>query len=139
MPPPRSRSAELRDNVHLFGTYLAERLLGPERDLPNHAARVGFFLIKTLTVMRPCWPYMSRMEISVPLLVAAALDLRVPDPASAAVARRTLGDAIEFGPARLRGLGWSVMFLLVHLLVIWGLGKWDALCVAPTRDVWDGW
>lgn len=139
MPPPRSRTAEMRDNIYLVLVYLTTRLLGPQRDLPNQLVRIGFFLVKVLTVMSPCWPYMSRMELSLPLLIGAALDLRVPDPGSATVARRTVDDAIEFGPARLRGLGWSAVLLVLHLIFVWGVRRWDALCVVPTHGAWERW
>lgn len=139
MAPPRSRAAQISDNTYLVMAYLTTRLLGPQRDLPNLLVRTSFFLIKVLTLMRPCWPYTLRTEVSVPLLVGAALDLRVPDPSTGVVARRTADDVIEFGPARMRGLTWSFVFLVAHLLVVWGVGRWDALCVIPTRDAWGNW
>lgn len=138
LPPPRSRASEMRHNAYLVAMYLLS-LIGVQHDVLNHLFRLSFFLVKFMSVMRPCWPYMTRLEVSVPLIMIAALDLRVPDPSTSVMARRTVAGEIQFGPSRFRGMGWSMVLLVLHLAVVWIVGRWDALCVTTSRDIWESW
>lgn len=138
MPPRRSRAAVIRDNAKLALMYLMS-VVGMQHDMVNHLFRISFFLLKLVSIMQPCWPYTTRLGVSVPLIMFAALDLRVPDPSTSAMARQTASGEIEFGPARLRGVGWSIVLLALHLVIVWVMVRWDALCVVTSRDIWESW
>uniref|UniRef100_A0A8H7NH39 Protein kinase domain-containing protein n=1 Tax=Bionectria ochroleuca TaxID=29856 RepID=A0A8H7NH39_BIOOC len=142
MPPPTTRAAALRHRVSIMAQQTAE-LVGVDRDLPNHLFRLSFFFVKIVSLFRPCYPYMANWEIALPLVMIAVLDLRVPRASEDdALARRNAGDEIEFGappPPPFRGIGASVMFLLLHLAVLATASNWDALCTVSPNQEWSDW
>lgn len=138
MAPPRSRFQGLWHRVELSVVSLFN-LLGLERDILNHVVRMVFFITKLMSLAQPCWPYMAKVEVGVPLIVIAALDLRVPEPATSALAHRNQRGEIEFGPSRMRGLEWSLVLVVFHTVVIWLARRWGTLCVEPSEEDWGIW
>lgn len=138
LPPPRSQFGELRHNTSVAVVQLL-RMLGFEHDVFNHLLRLVFFLTKLATLAQPCWPYATRLEVGLPLIIIASLDLRAPMSMNSSLARRNERGEIEFGPSRVRGMGWSLALLVLHAAVLWIAGRWNRLCVSPPRDVWADW
>lgn len=111
LPPPRSRTNALQQQLI--------QLTSIDRATLTHATRTGLFLAKLATLARPCFPYVARPEVSVPLVLVAALD---------------------FGGARRASAGWARLLLLVlHFVALWVARRWGALCVVPPRDAWAEW
>ncbi|KAI6781292.1 serine/threonine-protein kinase-like protein [Emericellopsis cladophorae] len=123
MAPPRSIMTELRHQTNLFLVAT-----GFDGDTLNQGIRLGFFLVKILTLLRPCWPYTVRLDVGVPLLLVAALDMRVPSSGEYQLARQSSEGDIEFGPSRWRGLLSSLVMIALHAMCLWIAGSQDALC-----------
>lgn len=130
MAPPRTKLQEARHRAGLMIFYLLSQV-GLERDLVNHTVRLSFFLTKLLTLAQPCWPYVTKMEVAIPLVIVAALDLKVPESANYALAHRNQHGEIEFGASRVRGLAWSTTLFVLHVGALWLAKRWDNLCVIP--------
>ena len=136
--PPRSRLGELRHRMGLTAIWLFS-FLGLERDIFNHVVRMIFFVAKLMFLAQPCWPYMPKFEVGVPLIIIAALDLKVPDPSTSSLARRNQRGEIEFGPSPVRGLGWSVGLMVFHIVAIWLAQRWGAFCLSHPQEDFGPW
>jgi len=130
MAPPRSILEEARHRMGVMTFYLLSQL-GLERDTVNYTVRLSFFLAKVVSLAQSCWPYMTKMEVAIPLIILAALDLKVPESTNFTLARRNHRGEIEFGPSRARGLGQSTALFVLHVGVLWLARQWDDLCVKP--------
>ncbi|EHK19353.1 putative serine/threonine protein kinase [Trichoderma virens Gv29-8] len=136
-PPPQEASSMPRGAGLLLLRFCAA--IGVTPDTVRYFGRLALFLIKLSTLVRPCWPYMASLEVGVPLVLLAVLDLGLPTSTSAAPARRLSHGELVTSLFRQTGLGTRLLFLVLHLAVVWLAGRWEALCVAVPRDEWDGW
>ncbi|KJZ75399.1 hypothetical protein HIM_05325 [Hirsutella minnesotensis 3608] len=141
MAPPRTRSGELRYQVDM-ALHRASVAVRHRWHLLNFAVRLSFFLIKLFTLARPCWPVATSLEVSVPLVIMAAIDLGLPGGGT----RSVLGfqHASNREPASDRrsvptGLGTSLVLLIAHVAVLWLARKWNRLCVTVTKGDWVDW
>ncbi|PTB65806.1 kinase-like protein [Trichoderma citrinoviride] len=153
-PPPQQFSAI----PHGAGLFLMRfcAVTGVTPDTVKYLGRLGLFLVKLATLVRPCWPYMTTLEVGGPLVLLAVLDLGLPtsernSAASSSVATiRTTGNVAlgrrrpshgELATSLFRqtGVGTRLLFLVLHLAVVWEAARREALCVAVPRDEWDGW
>jgi hypothetical protein len=128
MPPPSTTAETIRRNFFYLLSSLAEVL-----NLANvwFLARVGIFVIKLVALHRSCWPFMATLEVSVPLLLLAALDLRFPGTSPLVSqqvdsSRQSFYHAIVGGAISL-GLFW------VHFAAIYGATTRNVLCVVNER------
>lgn len=137
MAPPRTRLQELRYRTEVYA-YRIMGIAGLGDSMVNYSVRMALFVAKLVALTRPCWPYMVRAEVGIPLVAMAAMDLRVPDAAGSLLARRGSHGQIEFGAPWYRGLSWSVVLLAAHLLILWVARRWDTLCV-ESRQNWQEW
>ncbi|GJN74678.1 calcium-dependent protein kinase [Purpureocillium lilacinum] len=139
LAPPRTRAEEVRyQTVVMFERMLG--IVGIRPEFVSYIGRLGLFLLKMVTLGRPCWPYVASLEVSIPLVVVAALDLGLPTITSAGGARRDsqTGDLVSTHiPSA--GLGTSMILLAFHFAVLWLAQKWNALCVAVPGDDWADW
>lgn len=138
MPPPRGRLEELQDRTELAAFYVFS-LVGIEHDLLNHALRMGLFIVKLTTLAQPCWPYMVKLEVAIPLIFIGVMDLRVPHASDSPLARRNQRGEVEFGPPRMRGLMWSLVLIGFHAAVLWLARGWNSLCVTHALKDWEQW
>lgn len=142
MPPPRSTGSEMWYQLELA---LRRASLGmvPGRDFTYSVVRLGIFLLKLSTLARPCWPYAAKLEVSIPLVVAAALDLGFPRWLSMSETIRQrhqpIGVLLLGKHILIRNLGTSLALLALHFLVLWFARRWGALCVAASQDDWALW
>lgn len=113
--------------------------VGVTPDTVRYFGRLSLFLIKLATLIRPCWPYMASLEVGGPLVLLAVLDLGLPTSTNAAPTRRPSHGELVTSLFRQTGLGTRLLFLALHLAVIWMASRWEALCVAVPRDEWAGW
>lgn len=116
-------------------------ILGLRWDLLSYTTRLGIFLLKLGTLGRPCWPYVARLEVSIPLIVVAALDLGLPTITTDFAARQrqaNQGGLVERHPPS-TGMGTSLILLALHFAVLWVARRWDALCVSVPQDDWADW
>ncbi|KAK1245869.1 hypothetical protein MKX07_004938 [Trichoderma sp. CBMAI-0711] len=156
-PPPQQFSTIPHGAGLLLMRFCA--ITGVTPDTVKYLGRLGLFLVKLATLVRPCWPYMTTLEVGGPLVLLAVLDLGLPttshhhssSAAAAATNVRTAGN-VALGPRRRpshgelatslfrqTGVGTRLLFLALHLAVVWQAARWEALCVAVPRDEWDGW
>ena len=135
MPPPSTAADALRRRV----TVLIIRLMnfaGPHSPLLSYIFRLSLFGIKVTTLLRPCWPVMAQLNVAIPLIGVAALDLGLPQVTSyPPMLIQGHGDYFSNGP-RAWGLGMSLILLVLHFTVLWVASGWETLCVARQHDIW---
>lgn len=130
LPPPRTRSEELQHKAMLavFRTFSA---IGLQRHTVLYAARISIFGLKLTTLTRPCWPYMPNLQVSIPLISVAVLDLAFHP--SGQYGQQLLFNSISRGP-------WTALLLLAfHFAVLCLADRWNTLCVRPPHDEWADW
>ncbi|OCK84628.1 kinase-like protein [Lepidopterella palustris CBS 459.81] len=76
--------------------------------------KVLLFITKVVSVSSPCYPFAAHPWVAYPLLCFAALDFTFVG---------FTYNGIHFG------LGASVVLLIVHILIVSALIRWDALCL----------
>ncbi|PHH58521.1 hypothetical protein CDD81_5488 [Ophiocordyceps australis] len=145
MAPPRTGAAEVRYQLDL-AMYRVCRLLGLHHGLSGHVGRLALFLVKLAALAQPCWPYVTRLEVALPLLLVAALDLgvsrggrRVPlDVAggTSAAAAAAHHDVAARAPS---GMVTSLFLVALHFGVLWLARRWNVLCVVPAQHDWGEW
>jgi hypothetical protein len=126
MPPPTTILADVRHRMQL--SWLRMRTL-IESNTESLVAiiRLGIFVIKIVTMTRPCWPYMININVGIPLMVLAGMDLGILNTGGMVVSRSPSGTGRhEFTPAsRLAWDLWtSVALLALHMLALWITSKW---------------
>ncbi|KAF2091840.1 kinase-like protein [Saccharata proteae CBS 121410] len=100
LPPPRTYSSRLYQIFASAGVVMV--------------LKITFFVIKLLSLSRPCTPFAASPWVSYPLLCAAALDFAF------------MGFGHQRWPVWLAS---SLLQLTVHLAVVGLAMNWDALCV----------
>lgn len=137
MAPPRRGSQELRYRFALALVQLRNSA-GLSQDLLGYIGRLTIFLVKITTLIQPCWPYVASLEVSIPLVVVAALDLGLPASSSSRQTRQ-LGAPSFIRHFRTAGVGMRLLLLASHLAVVWMAKRWSALCVIGRQDEWTDW
>jgi hypothetical protein len=135
MPPPTTAADALRRRVTVFIIHFMN-LAGPHSPLISYIIRLGLFGIKVTTLLRPCWPLMAQLNVAIPLIGVAALDLGLPRVTSySPVLIQGHGDYFSSGP-RAWGLGMSIVLLVLHFTVLWVASGWGTLCMERQHDIW---
>ncbi|KAF2136465.1 uncharacterized protein K452DRAFT_279942 [Aplosporella prunicola CBS 121167] len=100
LPPPSTLSLRLH---HIFSSPLT---IG--------AGKLAIFLVKVLSVSRPCSPFAANPWVAYPLLTLAAFDFAL----------------VGFSPAGFHA-GWvlSLVLMTIHFLVTGAALRWDGLCL----------
>lgn len=92
------------------------------------AWRVSLFLAKLASLIRPCWPYLPKLEISVPLILVATLDLA-----------KTSWKPSRSGEAwNASGQGVSLLLLVFHFGILLLARRWNSMCLGFDHD-WVDW
>lgn len=107
LPPPSNMSTRIQSLLHTPGVLWT--------------LKISLFLIKVLSLTRPCSPFAPQTLILYPLLVLAAFDLMLMDgmPAN----RWSTGGFLE-----------SIMLLAMHFTVTALAARWNKLCMSSA--VW---
>lgn len=136
LPPPRSRWREIEHRFSL-GVYYACSALGLETQSLVYALQLAIFVVKMVTLARPCWPYVASLQVCIPLLVVATLELLfASSPVSHA--SRLRGQYYHLGGLfQTRGTG--IVLLAFHFATLWLAGRWDALCIYAPHQEWADW
>ncbi|KND93811.1 putative serine/threonine-protein kinase iksA [Tolypocladium ophioglossoides CBS 100239] len=140
MAPPLNRRGVVRFQIEV-ALHRISTTLGLRWDLLSYLTRLGVFLLKLGTLGRPCWPYVARLEVSIPLVVVAALDLGLPTITTSFAAHRRQANhgALVERHFPSTGVGTSLILLTLHFAVLWVARRWDALCVSIPQDDWADW
>jgi hypothetical protein len=136
-PPPHEIATISRGVGLLLLRFCAA--IGVTPDTVRYFGHLSLFLFKLATLVRPCWPYMVSLEVGAPLVLLAALDLGLPTSTNTTRPRRPSHGELVTSLFRQTGLGTRLLFLALHLAVIWTASRWEALCVAVPHDEWAGW
>lgn len=127
MAPPTTWTGHIRHKLWLGYYHLAQLVgLGDESvsvSVP-FLLRLGIFLGKMLTLLRPCWPYVVNPWLGAVLVLIAGLDLG-PVP-SMAQPRSSWERSTGLRPVRISGF-----LVLVHFVILWAAGRWGPLCAMP--------
>jgi serine/threonine protein kinase len=83
------------------------------------AAKVLLFCVKVFSLLSPCQPFAADPRVTYPLLAMASLDFLFPG-VGLGIGGRMMG---------LDGVAASLGLLVVHVVVVWLVVRWDALCV----------
>ncbi|KAH6978967.1 kinase-like domain-containing protein [Fusarium venenatum] len=135
MPPPTTAADALRRRATIFILHFMN-LAGSHSPLLSYIIRLGLFGIKVTTLVRPCWPLMAELNVAIPLIGVAALDLGLPQVTSySPMMIQGHGDYFSSGP-RAWGLGMSLVLLVLHFTVLWVASGWETLCVERQPDIW---
>ena len=134
LEPPRSTIDDAGHGLQI-ALHRISVLIGINEDFISHTLRLSLFFAKLATLARPCWPYMSTWEVSIPLILIAVLDLGHPSfrRMPPGWVNFDSGSALPVNPLVSLGL------LLLHLAVLWVANRWEALCVVAHPDPWGGW
>lgn len=138
MAPPRSRAGELKHRLGLLLLQLSATL-GINPHILGYVARFSVFFFKMTTLVRPCWPYVASLEVSVPLVVMAALDFGLPTSLSPPNIRRPSQEIVILRASFASGIGTSLVLLVFHFAVLWMARHWNVLCVAVPQGDWIDW
>ncbi|KAK1254697.1 hypothetical protein MKX08_008692 [Trichoderma sp. CBMAI-0020] len=138
LAPPPSEIATIPHGAALLLIRFCT-IIGADPDAVKYFGRLSLFLIKLATLIRPCWPYMVNLEVSAPLVLLAVLDLGLPTSNSTTRTRRPSHGELVTSLFRQTGLKTRLLFLALHLAVIWLAGRWEALCVVVPHDEWAQW
>ncbi|QUC18987.1 uncharacterized protein UV8b_03228 [Ustilaginoidea virens] len=140
MAPPRSRRDELLDQLKILTQNTIFRL-GVNISTSEFILRALIFIFKLVTLTRPCWPYMVTLEVGLPLVVIAAMELgwssSDPEPGRHQTHRNCRS---SFGSRRDRlNIGIKAILLSFHLSALWVARRWDALCIGIPQEEWAQW
>lgn len=137
MPPPTTAVDALRQRATIFIFHFMN-IAGSHSPLLCYITRLCLFGIKLTTLVRPCWPLMAQLNVAIPLIGVAALDLGLPQVTShSPMMIQGHGDYFSSGP-RAWGLGMSLVLLVLHFTVLWVASGWDTLCLDIQPDIWAG-
>ncbi|KAH6609036.1 iks kinase [Trichoderma cornu-damae] len=137
-PPPQGASTIPRGAGLLILRFCAA--MGAAPDAVRYLGRLSLFLFKLATLIRPCWPYMASLQVGVPLVLLAVLDLGLPTASTnTTLARRPSHGELVTSLSRQTGLGTRLLFLALHLAAVRMASRWNALCVAVPHDEWASW
>lgn len=136
LPAPRSRWSEMEHRVSVTLYHIC-RALRIETQSVVYAFQLSIFLVKTTTLARPCWPYMTSLQVAAPLLLVATLELLfASSPVSHA--SRLRGQYYHVG-GLFQARGTSLLLLAFHFATLWLAGRWDALCIYGPHKEWADW
>ena len=140
MAPPLTRGGAVRYQLEIALDRVST-VLGLRWELLSYITRLGVFLLKLGTLGRPCWPYVARLEVSIPLVLVAAMDLGLPTPTTNLAMQRSHSNQGGLAPRDVpsTGLGTSLILLALHFAILWTARRWDTLCVSIPRDDWAEW
>lgn len=124
LEPPPTRVAALCRTVVLFFFRLCNAL-GVQPATVYYTFRVSLFLAKLGTLVRPCWPYLPKLEVGTPLVIIATLDL----------ARYSL---MPHRSPSYSAYWTSVVLLGFHFVVLLVARRWDTLCLNFNHE-WTNW
>lgn len=125
-PPPENFAVVKRNlAVGLLRTCAA---LGIQARTILFAWRVTLFLAKLASLIRPCWPYLPKLEVSLPLILIATLDLA----------------KTSWNPSRSgevwngSGQGVSLLLLGFHFAILLLARRWSSMCLGFDHE-WVDW
>lgn len=124
LPAPRTRLGKMEDYVGDLVTRVSEVTGVPIRTF-RFCFKLGLFLFKLKALSKPCWPFLPSLEVGVPLIIIAALDLAWPATNRPSQGRFLVNDS---------GIGLSIVLLGLHVASLWLAQGWDSLCVARWEE-----
>lgn len=134
MPPPRTRSEEVQFQLDTAARR-ALAAIGINPGTVQFATHLAIFLFKLVTLAQPCWPFVASLQVAMPLMVLAALELGWPSFAGSA------GIHVFQHGAHSRHMSTSARILLfgLHFAVLFLARRWNVLCVGARRERWAEW
>lgn len=128
-PPNTSMVGRLGRTTRL-AVRKASDMTGITSSTVEYFSRLTLFLVKLSSLAQPCWPYMPALQFAVPLVILAALDLRL-SPTEVSHGLR--------GVLRWRAIVTTLFLLLLHVSLLWFARSQDTLCMAVQHDGWPDW
>ncbi|KAF4889683.1 putative serine/threonine-protein kinase iksA [Colletotrichum fructicola] len=134
-PPPGTRFAAFQHRL-MVGWLRAGHLIHHNASPLLVVTRLGLFLSKLYSLTRPCWPYMVDTSVGAFLVVIAALDLGLANTDTSRELRYRQDFRIHNGLPWAWGLRGTVLLAVIHLVVLWAAGQWNALCTTGGSRSW---
>jgi len=137
MPPPTTFLGEVRHRS-VVAQHHTMLLLRQNAESAAFFVRLCLFLVKMVSLARPCWPYTVSWGIGASLVAVAGMDLGIPGSRGFAVPRRP-SHGVAAAPFRW-GWDWrvSAALVVIHSLVLAAASRWGVLCAARP-DSWAAW
>ncbi|CAM1508553.1 Fc.00g054010.m01.CDS01 [Cosmosporella sp. VM-42] len=135
-PPNSTNTLHQRLKVMLSDTL---DVSGPYLIVLGYLVRLSLFAVKITYLARPCWPYMINLQVGIPLLAVAALDLGLPRLTSSSLTLRSARTSSALSSPLAWGMGTSTVLLALHFFILWiALGR-NTLCATPPQESWHEW
>lgn len=137
MAPPRSRGEEFWYQLTILSHRVASGFQIDAESI-EPVIRLMVFLLKLVTLSRPCWPYVASIEVGFPLMTFAALELGWPSSVihlSWPHSHRN-SDLTQRGGHIGLSIGLRAILLGFHFGVLWTARRWDMLCTGRPRGEW---
>lgn len=124
MAPPDRSVDSLSHKIGMI-VFRAWALLRPFVSTMGYFVRLGLFVVKMVSLARPCWPYMVSLHLGIPLVAVAALDLGLP----------RMGIVYSYN-RRTWGIATSLALLILHFSILWMTSGRAALCAMAPPEAW---
>lgn len=128
-PTTTSLSGRLLDRTRIM-VRRASHMTGITSAVIEHVFRLTLFLVKLASLAQPCWPYVPALQVSMPLILIAALDLRATSGGISYVDRAR-------APARAFAV--TMALLALHMSILWLSRRRNTLCMATQHEGWPDW
>lgn len=124
MAPPRTGAGELAYRMSILGHRISTRF-GPAGNRLESVFRLTLFFLKVFTLTRPCWPYVITLEVGMPLILMAAIELGWPTSTS----------NYDWDGTRHRvSFSTHIALLAVHFTALWIARRWNIICTPPLQE-----
>lgn len=135
MAPPEGTANALSRRLGLL-PFRIWACLRPYLSILGYLVRLNLFVVKIISLGRPCWPYMTNLQIAIPLLAAAALDVGFPQGTGSSITVHSIRmNAFSSNP-RVWAVGKSLALLFLHFAVLWICSSRHALCAVSPPERW---
>lgn len=135
MAPPEGMSNALSRRLGILPFHIWA-FLRPYLSILGYLVRLNLFIVKIISLGRPCWPYMTSLQISIPLLAAAALDVGLPQRTGSSVTIHSSRTSTFSTYPRVWAIVKSLALLVLHFVVLWISSSRHALCAATPPERW---
>ena len=139
--PPRTRWSNVGYKLAVTGRRFGN-VPGLNQDLVYSAVQTGIFIVKLTSLLRPCWPYVPSVEVGLPLVIVAAIELRQPSMAAGSLIvgqernRHSTGPRFTSHPLSLVA---TIVLLGFHFGILWIASRWEVLCFKSSVSGWAEW
>ncbi|KAL2202898.1 kinase-like protein [Sarocladium strictum] len=128
--PPNTTVLGRLNDATSHALQRTSELTGITSTTVEYTSRLSLFLVKLSSLAQPCWPYLPTLRVAIPLVILAALDLRMSPP--------NINGGGSSGLTR-RAIAISTFSLFLHASLLWFARSQHALCISIRHEGWPDW